>query len=90
MPESAGGKRSPWNASDWSTRQVELDRTKRRRTLRGTTKLMGSTMLPTHLNARAISFSDTLSARGGRKHIPRWGDGLEYSALATGQRGSRR
>ena len=49
------------------------------RTLRGTMKAMGSTLVPYTLYARAISQSDTLSARRGRKHMPRWGAEEEYS-----------
>ena len=34
------------------------------------------------LNARAISHSDTLRPRRGRKHMPRWGSEDLYSARA--------
>lgn len=40
-------------------------------TLRGTTNAIGSMQVPATLYARAISQSETLSARRGRKHIPR-------------------
>ena len=63
----AGGKMSAWKES----------------ALRGTTKAMGSIQEDeadeTTLYARAISHSETLSARRGRKHIPRCGSLDLYS-----------
>lgn len=80
---------SDWNASDWvSEAQMVSTHSIRNRlekhTLRGTTKLMGSIMLPTALKARAISFSLTFRARGGRKHMPLCGWGLVNSVLSDG------
>lgn len=48
-------------------------------TLRGTIKAMASMPEAATLYARAISHSETLSARRGRKHIPRWGSEDLYS-----------
>ena len=63
----AGGKMSAWKES----------------ALRGTTKAMGSIQDDEAdeitLYARAISHSETLSARRGRKHIPRCGSMDLYS-----------
>ena len=51
----------------------------RGRTFRGTMKAMASIELAATFKPRAISQSDTLRPRRGRKHMPRWGSEDLYS-----------
>jgi len=76
--EGAGGNISDWKLSAYgalviSVRHITNDRKQKIITLRGTMKAIGSIPDATTLYARAISQSDTLNARRGRKHMPRCG-----------------